>query len=98
MHYIEVGCPSSIVVRDFIYPSFQSPPLELSFHDQFAFQPTGSTVAALIQLLHTISSLLDTHPYVIVYALDFFKAFDSVRYSSVLNKFPKMNLPDNIYN
>ena len=28
-----------IVVRDFIYPSFQSPPFGLSFHDQFVFQP-----------------------------------------------------------
>jgi len=87
-----------IVVRDFIYPSFQSSPLGLSFRDQFAFQPTGSTTAALIQLLHTITSLLDTHPYVIVYALDFSKAFDSVRHSFVLNKFSNMNLPDNIYN
>ena len=63
------------------------------------FSPcTGSTAAALIQLLHTITSLLDTRPYVIVYALDFSKAFDSVRHSSVLNTFSKMNLLDNMYN
>ena len=76
----------------------RSPPPGLSFHDQFAFQPTGSTTAALIQLLHTITTLLATHPYVIVYALDFSKAFDSVRHSSVLNKYSRMNLSDNIYN
>ena len=82
-----------------MYPSFRSPPLGLSFHDQFAFQHIGSTAAALIQLLlYTITSLLDTHPFVIVYTLDFPKAFDTVRHSSVLNKFSKMNLPDNIYN
>src|SRR5664279_2190384 len=73
-----------IVVKDSIYPSLRSPPPGLSFHYQFAFQPTGSTTAALIQLLHTITTLLATHPcYVIVYALDFCKAFDSVHHSSV---------------
>ena len=34
----------------------------------------------------------------IVCALEFFRAFNSMRHSSVLNKFSKMNLPDNIYN
>ena len=33
-----------------------------------------------------------------MYALDFSKAFESVRHSSALIKFSKMNLPDNIYN
>ena len=31
-----------VVVTDYIYPSFQSPPPNLSFLDQFAFQPTTS--------------------------------------------------------
>jgi hypothetical protein len=87
-----------IVVRDFIYPSLQSPPPSLNFSDQFAFQPTGSTTAALIKLLHTVTELLDTNPYVIVYALDFSKAFDSVRHSAVLDKYLQLKIPDNIYN
>ena len=38
-----------IAVRDFIYPSFQTPPPGLNFHDQFTFQPSGSTAVTLIQ-------------------------------------------------
>jgi len=60
-----------IVVTDYIYPSFQAPPPNLSFLDQFAFQPTASSTAALIHPLRTITTLLQTNHYVIVYALDF---------------------------
>ncbi|HSN24566.1 MAG TPA: reverse transcriptase family protein, partial [Methylomicrobium sp.] len=87
-----------IVVTDYIYPSLCSPPPGLDFSDQFAFQPTASTTAALIQLLHTITHLLETNSYVIVYALDFSKAFDSVRHSAVLDKYSRLKVPDNIYN
>jgi hypothetical protein len=87
-----------IVVTDYIYPSLHSPPPGLNFSDQFAFQPTASTTAALVHLLHTITTLLDTNPYVTVYALDFSKAFDSVRHSTVLEKFSRLKMPDNIYN
>ena len=34
----------------------------------------------------------------IVIALDFSKAFDTVRHSSLLKKFAKLDLPDNVYN
>ena len=68
------------------------------FTDQFAFQPTASTTAALIYLLHTVTSLLETNPYVVVLAIDFSKAFDSVRHSAVLDKYFRLNIPDNIYN
>jgi gmma-aminobutyric acid receptor subunit gamma/cGMP-dependent protein kinase 2 len=87
-----------IVVKDYIYPSLQSAPPGLSFSDQFAFQPTASTTAALIHLLHTITNLLNSNPYVIVYALDFSKAFDSVRHSVVLEKYSRLKIPENIYN
>jgi len=87
-----------IVVTDYIYPSLQFPPPGLSFADQFAFQPTASTTAALIQFLQTVTSLLETNPYVIVYALDFSKAFDSVRQSAVLHKYSRLAIQDNIYN
>jgi hypothetical protein len=33
-----------------------------------------------------------------VYALDFSKAFDSVRHSAVLNKFSRLSIPDHVYN
>ena len=87
-----------IVVRDYIYPSLRTPPSSLIFTDQFAFQPTASTTAALIYLLHTITSLLETNPYVVVLAIDFSKAFDGVRHSAVHDKYSRMNIPDNIYN
>jgi Reverse transcriptase (RNA-dependent DNA polymerase) len=87
-----------IVATDYIYPSHSSPPSGLTFSDQFAFQPTGSTSAALIHLLQTIATRLDTNPYVIVYALDFSKAFDSVHHSVVLDKYSRLMIPGNIYN
>ena len=78
--------------------SLQFPPPDLNFSDQFVFQPTASTTAALIHLLHTITNLLKTNPYVIVYALDFSKTFDSVRQSAVFDKYSRLKMPDNIYN
>jgi gmma-aminobutyric acid receptor subunit gamma/cGMP-dependent protein kinase 2 len=87
-----------IIVRNHIYPSLNYPPLGLKFTDQFAFQPTGSTTAALIQLLHFVTTMLERNPYVIVYAIDFSKAFDSVRHNEMLCKFSRMELPDNVYN
>ena len=87
-----------IVVRDYIYPALLNPPPLLSFSDQFAFRPSGSTTAALITILHTITNLLTTNQFVIVLALDFSKAFDTVRHSSLLNKYAQMDIPDHIYN
>jgi len=46
------------VVRSFLYPAFLKPPPSLSFQDQYAFRPTGSTTAAIISYLSsTISPL-----------------------------------------
>ena len=88
-----------MVVRDYIrvYPSLCNSPDGLAFNDQFAFQLTGSTTAALVHLLHTVTTLLENNPFVIVLAIDFTKAFDSVRHSAVLQKFSHLNLPDHIY-
>jgi hypothetical protein len=87
-----------LVVKDCIYPARRGPTVGISFKDQFAFQPSGSTTAALIQLLYTITTLLATHPFVIVYALDFSEAFDSVRHNTVIEKYSRIDIPDNIYN
>ena len=76
-----------LVVRNFLYPAFISHTSEtLTFTDQFAFRPTGSTTAAVIWILYTITQLLSQHDYVIVLALDFSKAFDSVRRSTLFDK------------
>ena len=39
-----------------------------------------------------------THAYVIVIALDFSKAFDNVRHSTLLNKMAELDIPDQVYN
>ena len=40
--------------RCYIYPALHLPHPGLSFDDQFAFRPSGSTTAAVIALLHTV--------------------------------------------
>ena len=76
-----------LVVRQFLYPAFLSScPESLIFSDQFAFRPTGSTTSALVWFLHTITQMLTQHDYVIVLALDFSKAFDTVQHSTLLDK------------
>ena len=71
---------------------------ELTFADQFAFRPAGSCTAAIIALLHTVSTMLLDNPYVIVITLDFSKAFDTVRHSTLAKKLSVLNIPDGVYN
>ena len=88
-----------LVVRQFLYPAFLTDNTNvLSFSDQFAFRPSGSTTAALIWILHTTTQLLSNHDYVIIIALDFSKAFDTVRHSALFDKFADLEIPDNVYN
>jgi len=87
-----------IIVRSFLYPAIVSPPVSLDFADQYAFWPTGSTTAALIAMLHSITQLLPSNPYVVVLALDFSKAFDTVRHATLLQKVAQLDLPDPVYN
>ena len=68
---------SRIVVRSYIYPTLSSPPPSLHFANQFAFRPSGSTTAAIIAVLNTVTDLLSSEPYVIVVSLDCSKAFDT---------------------
>jgi len=67
-----------IVVSHFLYPAFLVPPPHMNFRDQYAFRPTGSTTAALISLLQTVTDLLLNNPFVAVIALYVSKAFDTV--------------------
>jgi len=86
------------VVRDFLYPAFHTPPPSLIFSDQYAFRPTGSTTAAIITLLNTVTDLLQSNPYVVVISLDFSKVFDTVRHSTHLAKMAGLDLPVPVYN
>ena len=87
-----------LVVRNFIYPAFLTAPLPLSFADQFAFRPSGSTTAAIIALLQKITTLLITNPYVVVIVLDFSKAFDTVRHATLMEKYSMLDLDDCVFN
>ena len=42
--------------------------------------------------------MLRTNPFVIVIALDFSKAFDTVRHATLMEKLANLGLPDHVYN
>ena len=86
------------IVKDYLYPIIMLPDNSHMFQDQFAFRPTGSTTATLIYLLHTITELLQTQDHVHVIALDFSKAFDSVRHYTLISKLADHPLPDCVHN
>jgi len=86
------------VIRTFFYPAFLNPSTTLNFSDQFAFHPTGSTSAAIISLLHTITNPLQSNTFVIAVSLDFSKAFDTVRHSALLSKLAALDLLTPVYN
>jgi len=52
----------------------------------------------LVALLQTITDLMTTDPFVIVIALDFPRAFDTVKHNALLSKMVLLNIPDPIYN
>jgi len=88
------------IVRSDLYPLLVRPDFSHLFSDQFAFRPSGSTTAALIYLFHQLTHLLQKYEYVHLIALDFSKAFDSVKRSILLLK-KLLNFPlktDNVYN
>jgi len=87
-----------LIAKDYLYPILMHPEYSYLFQDQFAFRPTGSATAALIYLLHTLTELLQTCDYVHVIALDFSKAFDSVRHVSLVSKLANCTLPDYLHN
>ena len=59
---------------------------------------SGSTTAALVALLQKVTSLLESNSYVVVIALDYSKAFDTVRHSCLMEKVARVNVPNNINN
>jgi hypothetical protein len=86
------------IVHRYIYPAIAEVNIAPSLSDQFAFRPSGSTTAALIKLLSTVTEMLETEPYVHLVALDFSKAFDTLRQSKVMECLSDLMLPDNVYN
>ena len=86
------------MVRSFIFPCNPATQPQAVFADQFAFRPTGSTIAAMVALLRTVCIMLSVNPYVLVFVLDFSKAFDTVRHKTVMEKVADLHMPDQIYN
>ena len=68
------------------------------YDDQYAFRPTGSTTAALINLVKDISDLLAVYPYVHLITFDISKAFDSIQHRTLTDKLADLPIPDRIYN
>ena len=87
-----------LLVRSVLYPVLNTPPTSGMFNDQFAFRPSGSTTAALIAILNDLSELSQCNDYVQVIALDFSKAFDTVRHHTLMEKIAALPLPDCVYN
>ena len=87
-----------IVIRDFLYPPLLTPPLALNYSDQYTFRPTGSTTAAQIYILQSVTDLLADNAYISIIALDFSKAFDTVCHYTLLEKMAQLDIPDAIYN
>jgi len=82
------------IVTTFLYPALHNPPSDLTFSDQYAFRPTGSTTAALISLQHTICPMVSTNSF----ALDFSRAFDSSRHHKLLDNMSSLRIPDERFN
>ena len=59
---------------------------------------SGSTTAKLIYLFHQLTHLLQKYEYVHLIALDFSKAFDSVKHSTLAEKIAELPIIDNVYN
>jgi|SRR6218665_440510 len=66
--------------------------------DQYAFWPSGSTTADLVDLLQKLTDLLRENKYVVLASVDFTKAFDCVKHMPLMQKMNLLDLPDCIYN
>ena len=87
-----------LLVRSFLYPVFNMPHQNLSFQDQFAYRPTGSTTAAISAIIHTAATMLISHRYVHLIAFDMSKAFDTVRHFTLLEKIAALPIDDRVDN
>ena len=85
-------------MRTYLYPVLVNEKFRSQYQDQYAFRPTGSTTAALIDIVKVISDMLVDNQYVHVLTFDVSKAFDALRHSTLLSKLANMPIPDFVYN
>ena len=72
--------------------------VEPSMMISYAFRPTGSITATLINLVKDISDLLIVYPYVHLITFDISKAFDSIQHRTLTDKLANLPIPDTAYN
>src|SRR6218665_890565 len=87
-----------LIVHTFIYPTFINHLMAHQLSDQYALRPAGSTTAALIALHQKTTTCLTVESYAALISLDFTKAFDTVRHSTLARKLSLFDIPDAAYN
>ena len=84
-----------IVVKNYLWPLMDNEQMV----DQFAFKPTGSTTAALVELLHLVHNMFDQgNDYVRCILIDFSKAFDVVNHEILLKELRTLGMNSSIFN
>ena len=81
-----------IIVKDHIFPAIPT----TAISDQYGFKPTGSTTAAIVYIINSVSVMLETNNYVHCLTIDFSKLFDSVDHLAIIQKLKVLNISDNI--
>jgi len=61
--------------------------------DQFTYRPTGSTTAALISLIHSVTQKLESCTYVRCLLVDYSKAFDVINHPILFRKILTLSMP-----
>src|SRR6218665_3399266 len=83
-------------VRNYLYRALQESPMYDDIAGQFALRPTGSTTAAITELLQQTTDLLLTNDFVVIISTDISRAFDTVRHLELMKKYGRLALPDHI--
>jgi gmma-aminobutyric acid receptor subunit gamma/cGMP-dependent protein kinase 2 len=81
-----------IIVHRYLQPSL--PASEIA--DQYAYRTSGSTTAAMVDILHRVTNLLETNKFVRCIFFDFSKAFDTVNHPILFSKLERLSLPPTI--
>ena len=76
----------SRIVERIIAKSWIQPTIASRLQDQYAFEPSGSTTAALVHFTYRASEMLTDNQYVRCLLIDFSRAFDTVDHSILMSK------------
>ena len=89
----------SILCEGYVVMHYLLPALhEVDMTDQFALPPTGSTIAAIVYIMHHVTRFLGTNDYIISSLVDFSKTFDTVSHVLLIHKLQKLDIPPCIIN